>query len=339
MKAFRYYGPGQAEIEETAVPEIGTGEILVSIKACGICGTDIKTFKRGHAKIPPGAVLGHEMAGEVIASKTAKFTVGQRVVVAPYAPCLACSTCQRGHHSLCENLFDTFPDPGGFAETLRVPERIVKQVVVPLPDHLDYATASLTEPLACCLHGLEAIGVQAGNSLLIMGDGPMGLLQAILGRALGASPIILSGMTPQRLELARTLVDVVVDVSTTGLVEAVKGVLPKGVDRVMVSVANVAVAETAVSLVRKGGAINLFAGMPPNAAITLDMNRIHYDEIKLTGTFGFGPDHFHQALDLLTSGKLDLSGFITNRVALSDVKQAIISAGRYEGIKTVVLAD
>lgn len=337
MKAFRYYGPRQAEIEEIPVPEIGADEILVAIKACGICGTDIKTFKRGHAKIPPGAVLGHEMAGEIIAGETAVFVVGQRVVVAPYAPCLTCNTCQRGHHSLCDNLFDTFPDPGGFAETLRVPARIVKQAVVPLPDHLDYATASLTEPLACCLHGLEAIDIQAGDSLLIMGDGPMGLLQAMLGQEMGASPIILSGMTPQRLQFARNLVDVVVDVSMTDLTEVVRRIVPDGVDKIMVSVADVAVAETAVSLVRKGGAINLFAGMPRDAAITLDMNRIHYDEIKLTGTFGFGPDHFHRALDLLASGKLAVSGFITDRVSLADVKEALIAAGRYEGIKTVVI--
>ena len=337
MKAFRYYGPGQAEIEEIPIPEIGAGEILVDIKACGICGTDIKTFKQGHAKIPPGTVLGHEMVGEIIASETADFTVGQRVVVAPYAPCLTCEACHRGHYSLCDNLFDTFPDPGGFAEMLRVPAHIVKQVVVPLPDDLDYATAALTEPLACCLHGLDAINVQAGDSLLIIGDGPMGLLQAMLGREMGASPIMLSGMTPQRLQFARNLVDVVVDVSAMDLAEAVKQTFPDGVDKIMVSVANAGVAETAVSLVRKGGAINFFAGMPRNTTIPLDISHLHYNEVKLTGTFGFAPDDFHRALDLLASGKLAVAGFVTDHAALADVKEALIAASRYEGIKTVIM--
>lgn len=339
MKAFRYYGPGQAEIEEIPVPEIDAGEILVAIKACGICGTDIKTFKQGHAKIPPGTVLGHEMAGEVIDSQTADFTVGQRVVVAPYTPCLTCDACLRGHYSLCDNLFDTLLEPGGFSEMVRVPARIVKQGVVLLPDSLDYAAAALTEPLACCLHGLDAIGVRSGDSLLILGDGPMGLLQAMLGREMGASPVILSGMTPQRLEFARGVVDVVVDISKTDLVETVKQTLPDGVDKIMVSVANTAVAETAVSLVRKGGAINFFAGMPRNTTIPLDISHLHYNEIKLTGTFGFGPDDFHHALALLASGNLAVDGFVTDHAALADVKEALIAAGRYEGIKTVIMQN
>jgi L-iditol 2-dehydrogenase len=337
MKAFRYYGPGEAGIEDMPEPEIGPGEILVNIKACGICGTDIKTFKKGHAKIPPGAVLGHEMVGEIVASETAVFSVGQRVVVAPYAPCLNCPTCQRGHYSLCDNLFAAFPDPGGFAEMLRVPRRIVEQAVIPIPEHLDNATATLTEPLACCLHGLHAIDVQAGDSLLIIGDGPMGLLQALLGREMGASSIILSGVTPQRLQFARGLADVVIDAAATDLSAAVQQAFPDGVDKIMVSVANARLAETAVSLICKGGAINLFAGMPRHTIMPLDMSRLHYDEIKLTGTFGFGPGDFHEALAFLASSKLDVSGFITSYAALADVKEALIAAGRYEGIKTVIV--
>ena len=339
MKAFKYYGPGQAQVEEIPTLTIGPDEILVDIQACGICGTDVKTYLRGHAKIPPGAVLGHEMAGIITASNSPRFSPGQRVVVAPYAPCLTCETCQRGYHSLCDNLFTAFPEPGGFAETLRVPKRIVEQGVFPIPDGLDTITATLTEPLACCLHGLEAFDVQARQSLLIIGDGPMGLLQAMLGKEMGADPVILSGATPHRLAYAHQGADVVVDASTTDLAAVIAESAPGGVDKIMLSVASKKLIQAALPLLRKGGAINLFAGMPGDSTVALPTNRIHYDEIAVKGTFGFWPEHFERALALLASGTLIAPGFVTATVTLDHVETAMKAAGGYEGIKTVVTLD
>jgi L-iditol 2-dehydrogenase len=336
MKAFRYFGPGQVAVEEMPAPAIGPDELLVAITACGICGTDVKTYLRGHPKIPPGAVLGHEMAGVVVASHHARFASGQRVVVAPYAPCLQCDTCRRGHFSLCDNLFAEYPDPGGFAELLRVPRRIVEQGVLALPDLLDDVTATLTEPLACCLHGLEAIDVQAGQSLLIIGDGPMGLLHALLARQLGAAPILLSGMTPQRLAFARQVADHVIEGGSTDLAAAVHAIAPAGVDKVMVAVADENIVAAVLPLVRKGGAINLFAGMAQQSTVTLPARRIHYDEIAIKGTFGFWPRHFQHALELLAAGALALDGFITARVHLDEIEAALIAASHYEGIKAVM---
>jgi len=338
MKALRYYGPGKAEIEDIPAPSLGSGEVLVSVRACGVCATDVKTFQRGHPKIPPGAVLGHETAGVIVATNgQPNFTTGDRVVIAPYTPCGRCAACRRRHFSLCENLFESSVDPGGFAEMLRVPKRIADQGLLHIPDGLDFVTASLTEPLACCLHGLEALHLGEGESLLIVGDGPMGLLQAAAGRVLGAKPIILSGMTPARLNHARQLADVVVDVSRFDLSAVVEATVPGGADKVMVSVGEVSVAQAALPLVHKGGAINLFAGMPANATLTLDANRIHYDEITVLGTFGFAPEHFRQALSWLASEQMTTSGLVTATVALADVEDALDSAARYEGIKTVVV--
>lgn len=339
MKVLKYYGPKQVQIEELPMPSIGPGEVLVSTRVCGVCGTDVKTYLRGHPKFPPGIVLGHEVAGVVIASKNNEFKVDDRVVVAPYAPCLSCQSCERGRFNLCENLFDTFLEPGGFAEVVRVPERIAKQGLLHIPDGLDFATASLTEPLACCLHGLDALGCEAHQSLLIIGDGPMGLLQAAVAKHIGVNPIILSGMTPTRLEFASQLVDFAVDVSTTDLSTIIDKVAPGGVDNVMVSVAETTVAQDALNLVCKGGAINLFAGMPQNTMLRVDPNRVHYDEITLLGTFGFTPRHFNRALDLLASGELAIAGLITDKVGLDNLEEALISAGQYEGIKTLVVLD
>ncbi len=321
------------------IPTIGPGELLVSISACGICGTDVKTYLHGHAKIPPGAVLGHEIVGIVAASNSPRFSVGQRVAVAPYAPCLTCETCQRGYYSLCERLFDLFPEPGGFADLLRVPERIVAQGVLPIPDQLDDLSATLTEPLACCLHGLKALDLHPGQSLLVIGDGPMGLLQVMAAKQMGIAPIILSGMTPHRLAFARQIADVVVDRSLENLADVIASTIPGGVDKILVSVANEAVAVAAISLLRTGGGINLFAGMPHSTTITLPTNRIHYDEIRILGTFGFWPSHFQQALAMLSTPDFVLPGFITHTVHMDGIKDALLAASRYEGIKAVMVRD
>lgn len=339
MKVLRYYGPKQVQIEELPTPSLNSGEVLVKTRVCGVCGTDVKTYLRGHPKLPPGIVLGHEVTGVVSASKSDDFAPGDPVVVAPYAPCLSCQACARGHFSLCENLFDTFLEPGGFAEEVRIPERIVNQSLLLIPNSLDFETASLTEPLACCLHGLDALDIKAGQSLLIIGDGPMGLLQAAAAKAIGVEPIILSGMTPARLDYARKIVDYVVDVSEKDLSEIVEEVAPGGVENIMVSVANTDVAQEAMTLACKGGAINLFAGMPKSTVLQMDPYRIHYDEVSLHGTFGFGPSDFRRALTLLASGDLEIDGLITDKVRLDDAEDALLAAGQYEGIKTLVVMD
>ncbi|MBL8130836.1 MAG: alcohol dehydrogenase catalytic domain-containing protein [Anaerolineae bacterium] len=338
MKAVRYQGPRAITIETLPTPTCGEGEVVIAMKACGVCGTDVKTYMRGHPLIPPGAVLGHEVAGVVLESRHPQFTLGDRVAAAPYTSCMTCPTCRRGHYSLCEHLFDASLEPGGFAEVIRVPKRIADQALLRLPDSLDLETASLTEPLACCFHGAEALGLMAEQSLLILGDGPMGLLQAALGKALGAAPVILSGMTPHRLELAAQFADVVIDASKQTLADELRKHLPRGPEKVFVSVGDVAAAQEALQVVARGGAVNLFAGMPKDAALSLPLNRIHYDEVVVLGTFGFGPQHFSQAFDVLATSEVPFRSLFTRRVSLDEVQETLEAASRYEIIKAVVIA-
>jgi L-iditol 2-dehydrogenase len=337
MKAARYQGPRSIAVESLSEPPCGDGEVLLEMKACGICGTDVKTYVRGHPLIPPGSVLGHEVAGVVVESRHPDFKPGDRVVAAPYAPCLTCSMCRRHLFSLCENLFESSIEPGGFAEFVRVRKRVADQALIKLPAHLDYMTASLTEPLACCFHGLEALDLQAGQSLLIMGDGPMGLLQAALGKTLGASPVILGGITPHRLDFAQQFADIVIDVSKQELAETLKKHVSDGPEKIIVSVGSAEVVQDALQLVAKGGTVNIFAGMPKDAALMLPVKRIHYDEIRVVGTFGFGPQHFRQAVDILGRRGTDLTGMFTHAVTLDEIEAALQAASRYEGIKGVVI--
>jgi L-iditol 2-dehydrogenase len=337
MKAARYLGPGQLAIEEIAVPTLGDGDVLVKMRACGVCGTDVKTYLRGHPMIQPGSVLGHEVAGEVVESRHPRFSAGQRVALGPYAPCGECTACRRGHPSLCRNLGRAFAEPGGFAEYLRVPRGLADQAMHELPATMSFELAALTEPLACCVHGLEALQLAPEGSLLIIGDGPMGLMQAAIARTFGAGQVIVAGATPHRLTYAARLVDTVIDVTQSDLEERVAALLPDGPDAVMVAVASLRALEQAQSLVAAGGTINVFAGMPKGETFPLDLKRVHYDEVRVVGTFGYGPEDFSRALALLAGPDLGLADLITHRVGLADVEETLQAAGRQVGVKSVVV--
>jgi L-iditol 2-dehydrogenase len=338
MKSLKYYGPGNLQLEETERPRVGPGEVLLAVEACGVCATDVKTFLRGHPKIKPGAGLGHEISGVVVeAPESNVWQPGMRVTVAPYVPCESCVQCRRGRYSLCPNLFKELLDPGGFSEFVRVPARLAEFGMIPLPSGLDSHTICFAEPVACCLHGFSSIQMGSGKSLMIIGDGVMGLLQAAIGRVAGARPILLSGMSPERMAVAAGIADKVIDARTEDVAATVlHDTGGEGADCVMVSVADARAALTAMSLVRKGGAINLFAGMPAGSTLTVDMNRIHYDETMLTGSFGFGPNDFRAAVDLLATGKLDVQRLVTSQVPLSEVTSALEKLARQEGLKTIV---
>lgn len=337
MRAARYLGPGELVIEEIDVPDLGDGDVLVKMRACGVCGTDVKTYLRGHPMIGPGSVLGHEVAGEIVESRHPLFRVGQRVAFGPYAPCGDCGACQRGHPSLCSNLGEAFAEPGGFAEYLRVPRRLADLTMHVLPDAMSYELAALTEPLACCVHGLEALEMPEGGTLLIIGDGPMGLMQAAIAKTFGAGQVIVAGATPHRLKYAARLADTVVDVTQDSLEERVREQLPDGPVSVMVSVASLPALSQAMNIVAKGGTINVFAGMPKGETFPLNLKRVHYDEVRVLGTFGYGPADFTRALELLAGPDLGLSDLITHRVGLDDVEATLIAAGKQVGVKAVVL--
>ena len=314
---------------------------MLAVEVCGICATDIKTFQRGHPKIRPGSGLGHEISGVIVeAPGSGQWRRGARVVVAPYVPCGSCPQCLRGRYSLCPRLFEEVLDPGGFSEFVRVPGRLVSQGMIALPESSNSTAICFAEPVACCLHAFSSIDVKAGESLFIIGDGVMGLLQAEIGRWIGAHPVIVSGITPERLKVASALADVVIDARHEDAGDAVRrATAGEGADKVIVSVADVAAAQTALSIVRKGGAINLFAGMPAGSSLPVDMNRIHYDEVLLTGSFGFGPQDFRKAVELISSGKLDVMRLVTASVPLEETLGAMEKLAHQQGLKTIVLCN
>ncbi|MBX7213316.1 MAG: alcohol dehydrogenase catalytic domain-containing protein [Thermoflexales bacterium] len=337
MKAFRYLGARKAELVEIPQPTIHEGEALARVLGCGICATDVKTFLRGHPLIPPGTVLGHELVGEIVESRAEGVQPGMRVMIAPYLGCGQCALCRRGRYSLCERLFEAATEPGGFCEFVRIPPRIVAGGLHALPPTLDTNTATLAEPLACCYHGLDVVGLRPGESVLIIGDGPMGLLQTVAAREMGASRIIVAGKTPERLAWAAARADAVIDVARLDLRETALALnAGRGYERVMLSVAAPDLVEVGLALTARGGGLNVFAGLPRDARLSVDPFKIHYDEVSLVGTFGFGGPDFARAARALSAGALDLRGFITKTVGLDGIEAAFAESAAYQGIKTVV---
>jgi len=337
MQALRYYQPGKIEVEDIPRPVLNPGEILVRAQACGVCATDIKTYLRGHPKFKPGIVLGHEMTGVIEeVNQVEQWQAGMRVAVAPYVPCYNCDQCSRGNFTQCEYLMVQAADPGGFAEYVRVPPRLVKYGLVHLPDALSLVEASLSEPLGCVLHGLEALKIEPRDTLLIVGDGTMGLLQAEAARALGVHQIILSGATPARLGRAARVADLVIDASQEDVYTAVQKACPGGANKVLVSVGSAEVAQSAFRLVHKGGIINLFAGLPKETELKFNPALVHYDEVTILGTFGFTPSHFHTAVQWLAEKKIATDGIITGTYPLAQARTAFQDAAEFRGIKSII---
>jgi L-iditol 2-dehydrogenase len=348
MKALRYLGPGRLVIDDVPAPTLSSGDALVSIGACGLCATDVKTYRRGHPRIVPGAVLGHEMAGTIVGLAEVanggdrpgtKWRVGDRVAVPPYLPCGVCEVCLSKRPTLCPHLMEIRPEPGGFAEMVRVPGPIVEHGLVRLPDHVEFAVGTLVEPLACVVHGFDVLNLGRGDSLLVLGDGPMGQLHIELGRLYGASPIILVGATDARLAFARPRADIVLDARVDDVTDRVRRATGVGAAGVAVCVGSSASVATGLALVKPGGVVNVFAGMPAGDPAPVDLGRIHYDEVSLLGTFGSGPADFSLAAGLIADDRVDLSPFITARTTLERAIDAFEGALNYEGIKTVVVFD
>lgn len=339
MRALRYGGPGQLALEDMPRPVPKVGDLLVEIAACGICATDVKTFMRGHPKIKPGSVLGHEMTG-IAATDAGPIRKGNRVAIAPYAPCGKCRDCRRGQPLLCAFLFDRTPTPGGFSDFLNVPAELVADLVVNVPEKLSLVHATLAEPVACCINALERARVGDGDTVIILGDGPMGLIQAEAAKAMGAARVVITGMTPHRLAHARKFADDVVDVSAHPEVTVrLRQTLPQGADVVLVSIASPEAGTQAFDLVARGGVIDLFAGTPAGMRVSADAQLIHYEGVRLQGSFGFTPGQFRKAIDWLAAGRLVGADLVTGEVGMEGVPDALRNASRHEGIKTVMVRN
>jgi L-iditol 2-dehydrogenase len=330
--------PGQVIITDFPEPIIGAGDLVVETLTCGICATDIKLVNKGSQET--NFALGHEMVGRIIKEpQKSHWKVGQHVVVAPYLPCGKCFYCQHEQAALCPNLYEVFPLPGGLSERILVPAELAQRGLFQVPPGMSDETAALAEPLGCVLMGLEAAHLKAGDSLLVIGDGPMGQLAAAAGKALSAGPVIVAGMTPHRLDKAQKyFANVVVDITHEDLKTIVSAQTGnRGADIVMVAVSSGAALVNGLNNVRPGGTVNSFAGVPDGTKIELDVRKVHYQQFYLTGSSGTTPEYMAKALALMESSSVDFSKVITARFPFSQVSEAVAYVEQQRGLKSMVL--
>ena len=328
MKAVLFYGPQNIKYEETRIKPLERGEILVKIGAALTCGTDVKTYRRGHPvlikKIPSG--FGHEFAGTVekIAEGVENVKVGDRVVCANSAPCGECFFCKRGEYNLCENL-DLLN--GAYAEYIVVPERIVRKNTIILPDSLPFHKAAFAEPLANVVHGVERTDIKPGDTVGVIGIGPIGLMFARLAKLKGAR-VIAAGRNPIKLKLAEEFshADEIVDLKKYPNPEKIfkdfteEG---KGLDVAVECVGLPEMWERVFSCVRPGGTVHFFGGCKSGSTVTFDTTKMHYGDIKLMSVFHHTPKYFRQALDYISSGEVEVEKLITAELPLEKVEWAM----------------
>ncbi|HLI07258.1 MAG TPA: zinc-binding dehydrogenase [Ktedonobacteraceae bacterium] len=343
MLAAMYYGPMDIRLEQRPIPQPGAGEVLLQVAAATTCGTDLKSYRRGHPLLfkqtPAG--FGHEVAGMVAAAgpSVTQYREGDAVVVANSAPCQQCYYCRKGRLSLCENLLLL---NGAYAEYLLVPERIVRQNMHRLPAGTSFAAAALTEPLACALHGIEASEITAGDTVVILGSGPLGLLLTAIAKVRGAQ-VIVTGRGEERLRLARHFgADVVIDVSNMSLPEQGEAVREyteqrRGADVAIEAIGTPETWSLAASLTRPGGLVNFFGGCASGTQVTLETRPLHYSELTMKGVFHYTPTHFSQALELITCHRVDVEALITAYLPLASTVDALNLLLNKQGVKYALI--
>lgn len=341
MKAIQFYEPLNIKYEEVDINDPREGEVQIKIMAALTCGTDVKTYRRGHPvlikKIPSG--FGHEFSGIItkIGKNVVGFNVGDRVVAANSAPCGECFFCKRGEHNLCEKL--EFLN-GAYAEYINVPKAIVKRNLLHLSDDLTFERAAFCEPLANVVHGVEKTGIKAGQTVGVTGLGPIGLMFVKLAKLKGAR-VIAAGRNPLKLKMAKEFggADEVIDLTKYKNPEKIfidfsEG--KKGLDVAVECVGLPEIWERMFTFVRKGGTVHLFGGCKSGTSISIDTRRLHYDEIKVLSIFHHTPLYFREALRLIYEENLPVEKLITETLPLERTEEGLIKHMNGEALKVLI---
>jgi L-iditol 2-dehydrogenase len=337
MRAAILHGKEQIRVETIEPRALEAGEVRVRIEAALTCGTDLKVFKRGyHAKmIIPPSVFGHELAGVIseVSPEACGWQVGERVVAANSAPCGTCFQCRNGRENLCDDL--QFLN-GAYAESIVVPARLAQKNLVQLKAGTSFRDAALVEPLACVVQGLEDTRLRAGQRLLVIGAGPIGLMFVALGRHLGCS-VAVAGRGERRLQTARRLGAEQVFRVAPGM--SLPAAIPQGTvfDTVIEAVGKPETWEEAVRFASKGGTVNFFGGCPANTSVTFDTSLLHYSNLTLVASFHHTPRSVRQALEYVESGVIRSSDFVDGECPLTDLPELFQSmAAGNRAVKTLI---
>lgn len=340
MKATILYGPNDIRVEEVPVPKPGPHEVIIRVHVDGICPTGVHAIKLGKQWGPPGVRIpgfpGHEFAGEVVAvgEHVKGIKVGDRVVAELLARCGTCYYCRIGKPNLCTNIRRT--GYMSWAEYVKTYDFLTYKI----PDHISYEEAAFTEPLACCLNGIEQANIRPGDDVLVVGAGPMGLLIAQLAKNVKGARVIVSDLLDTRLETARKLgIHATINPRKVNIVEKVKELTDgMGPNVVIVTVGDTKVQEESVKMVRPAGTVVFFAGVHISGEplISVNSNFIHYGEVNITGAYDKTPEQFRRALKLITIGAIKVKPLISHRIPLDKIHEGIEIVDKRKGLKVMV---
>jgi len=330
-------------VKEVPTPRIDDGSVLVRVKSCAVCGSDIRIYHHGNSRVNPPQILGHEMAGEVVevGKNVTKFNVGDRVAIGADVPCGECVFCEAGIGNNCQiNYAMGYQFAGGFAEYVLLNRIVVSYGPVhKIPDHVTYDEAALAEPLGCVLNSLELSNIRLGDSVVLIGAGPIGCMIIEVARKMGATKIIVVQRSRPRLELARKFgADVYIcsneEDSVARVLEETGGL---GADVVITANPSPEAQVNAIKMAKNRARVNFFGGLPKDRSlVTLDTNIIHYKELFVHGSHGALPIHHQRAVELIAAGAINMKNYISHKFSLDDIHEAFSAAEGHVGMRVVV---
>jgi L-iditol 2-dehydrogenase len=351
MKAVVFYAPGDIRVEEVERPVCRAGEALVKVDACAVCGSDMKAAASGNVRIKPPRIMGHEFTGLIVQKgervdeiAPEHYAVGDRVVMATSISCGECYYCRRGHRNLCVNLAPMgYSFDGGMADYVAIPEQAIRNGhLIKTPVSLPAEIAALSEPVSCAVNSIEQCNVKQGDTVVVIGAGPMGILNACIARAYGASKIIFAELNPQRLKQCEQFrFDRLVNPSEEDLKQAIMDETEEnGADTVIIAAPAAAPQEEAFELVRKRGNVMLFASLPVGKSmLNIDSRLIHYKELRALGSSDSTPEHVRKAVEILSSGNFPAEAIVTHRLPLDGIEQAFELMRSGESLRVALIPE
>ncbi len=323
MKAAFVKGPSSVEIHDAIKPSIGPGDVLVRMKSCGICGSDVEKVFGKYGQ--PSMKLGHEPAGVIseVGSHVSEFKTGDRVFTHHHVPCYACNYCRHGNETMCPKYYETNLSPCGLSEEYVVPEWNVSHGgVLKIPDTMSYDEAAMIEPLACCVRSWNKFSYEKGDTVAVLGAGPTGMMHVMLAQVNGFSKIFCFDVNDFRLDFAKSLGATPIKADSNSSQKVLSETQNQGVDVSVVATGSLKAVAEAISITRKGGVIVLFGVPSKGATLDVDVSVVYSKELTLVPSYAASDKDTKQSLDLISSGKVDVKRLITHRYALEDSQKA-----------------
>ena len=326
------------------IPEIKDNEILLKVESCAICGSDLRIFKYGNSRVQSGQIIGHEISGIITqaGSKVNKFQVNDRVSVGADVPCGNCIYCKSGKPNCCDiNYAIGHQFEGGFAQYMILNELTVNLGPVhKISDNINYNEASLAEPLACCINGFERAFVKENSNIVIFGAGPIGIMLAMLANSISSKNIIIIDPQDNRLEIAKKIINNIhiINPEKENSIKKLYQITDDfGADFIFTACPSIDAQKEAIEMVAKRGVINLFGGLPKDSSrLSFYSNLIHYKEAYITGSHGSTPKQHKKAVELIESGKIDVSSLITHEYSIDNIEEAYKTAASGKAVKVII---